>query len=61
MTWSFSVNVWRVFIGSFTNSFGTMNGPSGPNVSWFLPISQSEPPILRSPRPPRSETSIWIV
>ena len=22
----------RVFIGSFTNSLGTMNGPSGPNV-----------------------------
>ena len=61
ITSPFSVKTWRAFIGSLTNSFGTMKGPSGPKVSWFLPTSQSEPPIFRSPRPPRSETSICTV
>ena len=38
-----SVNFTGSFCGFGTNSFGTMNGPIGANVSWFLPITQSEP------------------
>ena len=61
ITSPFSLKVCFRFSGFATNSLGTMNGPSGAKVSWFLPTSQSDPPIFRSPRPPRSETSIWMV
>ena len=60
ITWPFSENVIASFCGSATNSLGVMKGPSGANVSWFLLITQSEPYRV-SPRPPRSDTSFWIV